>query len=717
MLAWLFLVLVALVALAAGVVWWAFRSNYVGDVVSDYWTNTRHMPGHVRVGRITPEGLERVVVDDVAIAREPGGEPVFTARRIIVSGKLWRGEADRVRIEGAHLVLSADNVRFLHAVVQAENRHPASGPPMRRHLDISGEAWMDGKPLGTAVHADLIQFGPSVSGTGRLELEGRPVVLAIKAEGAGETLHHRFSLLPGTAPVSAHSVCRRLAKLELLPPIPDLAMPWIPDLVDPIGSEVLADRHWDLFTGDGRIAWPAGRISAGLTIDRRHLRLDRLVLAAEQTVGTLEGTLAVDFADNAVEVNANRWHPGPTVPLPAIIPVDAILAAMPQAVFKARRQQEWTLGLQLAGSAGAQAGLAWTPGTPLAIDGSKIPVSLLQPFLPGGLDLTAGRATRLRVQVGDRLLELHAEVEQARALWNGWALGTVEAVVDARPAGDGFDLTVDLLNLQAESRRSLGRVGWRGTATSGEMTLRADDLQALLSRIKGPITLPDLRGGIDGAALVEPTTDGVRGRIRRLQVTGGVVARVEGENTPGTGSSTVHEVIRALDAMAEGPFTFHKGVWESRLEGRISRGELNLADHWINLAQRRPVFTCLLRASSGTAEIQRLLLRATDARGLPLADGFSAGLDATVTTGPLAAVATGVVDHADLAWLASLLPQTKQRLRGEGAVTFTARLETGGLRVEGWFLPMGMTLDLGAAFRATGLTGAIQFLIARNPER
>ena len=41
-----------------------------------------------------------------------------------------------------------------------------------------------------------------------------------------------------------------------------------------------------------------------------------------------------------------------TVPLPAIIPVDAILAAMPQAVFKAKRQQEWSLGLQLAGNAG-----------------------------------------------------------------------------------------------------------------------------------------------------------------------------------------------------------------------------------------------------------------------------------------------------------------------------------------------------------------------------
>lgn len=725
LLAWCALVVVLLVASAGGVVWWAFASNYVGDVIADYWRNTRHMPGYLTVGKVVVEGSDRVVIQDLALRRIQDGPPVFTVQRLIASGELWHGNVDRVRIEGAHLDLTADNVRFIHAIVLAENRIPASGPPSARTLDIAGTASLEGVPLASNVTTELIQFGPSVTGIGHLVIDGRPFHLEIKAEGQGEQLHHRFRILPGTGNISVHTVCQRLARLDLLPPIPPEAMPWVPDLVDPVGSEVVGDRHWDLFTGVGRIAWPDGRISAALTIDRKHLRLDQLVLAAEKTVGTLDGTLAVDFPSNTVEVNANRWRPGPTTPLPAIIPVDAILAAMPQAVFKAQRTKTWTLALQLAGSGSAQAGLSWEPGQNLVIDGGKIPVSLLQPFLPGSLDLAAGRATRLRVVVGDRLQELHAEVEQARAIWNGWALGAVEAVVDSRPVAEGHELTVDLMNLQAESRRSLGRIAWRGGSSTGELALHVDDLQALLARLKGPDPkpLPDLRGGIDAVAHLELTPEGVRGRIKRLQITSGVIARIEvitepqAENNAQPRASTVFEVLQNIDTTAEGPFTVDKAGLTARLNGRIDRGQLNLADHWIDLALRKPIFTCNLKAATGTVAIQRLMLRATDTAGHPIADGFSAGLDVTMTTGPFTATAAGVVDHADLGWLASLLPQTEQRLRGEGAVTFNARLQTGGIQVEGWFLPLGATLDLGSAFRATGLTGAVQFLIANKAGR
>ena len=723
-LAFFALLLLTLLLAASGVVWWAFRTNYLGDQISQRFH--LRLPGYFAVGAVAVEASDQVILETISLAPARGIAPLFTARRIIISGPLWQGKVERIRIEGAKLYLSAGNVRFLKQVIDRETDIPASGPPEQHRLDIEGEAFLDGVPLAHDAVVGLVLFGPSATGSGRMILDGRPLEVALAGEGDGEGLHHRFALRPGGATLSVRTLCQRLAALELLPLVPDEAMVWIPEVVDAAGTVVVADRHWQHFTGEGHVTWPDSRIDAALIFDRRRLRLERLVVAAGKTLGTLEGVLAVDTQEQRVQVDANRWRPGPNAPLPAIVPTEAILAVMPQAVFEAKKDKTWSLGLRLSGTGQAKGHLTWSPGSPLLIEGSTVPLSLLQPFLPASLQLAAGHAARLQVAISDRLENLHAEVEQTRAMWNGWALGTVDATVDAKPTNAGFALNVNLMSLQGEKTKPLGKVGWTGTSSAGQLKLHLDDLEALLTRLKGPYILPELRGALEATIHMNLTSEGPRGRLEKATVIGGVVATIDGdEDRPGDPAkepgqirfSTVREILRKLDVVAEGPFSFAQGRLDARFTGRIARGELNLAEHWVDLAQRKPVFTCKLSAATGTVAVKELLLRATDARGAPLIDGYSAGLDVIVTTGIFGVTATGVVDHADLAWLASMLPQTEHRLRGEGAVTFTAKLSRQGQRIEGWFLPLDATLDLGSAFRATGISGAVQFLLSREGTR
>jgi hypothetical protein len=705
------LVVLATLLVVAGVVtaagWWAVSTNQLGHQIERLWAK-RGLPGRLMVGAVTLESRDRVVLRDVAMAENETTLPALAIPRLVVEGRLWRGEVATIRIQGTHLRLDAKSIRYLAHVIDKESDIPPDGPPTTRHFIIDGVASVDGERFLQDAVIEMDITGPAATGTGRGLIDGKPFALRFVAEGQGDTLHHTFSLPSaeaGTSSLSVHQLCRRLAAMDLLPAIPAGALPWVPDRVDLAGTTVIADRHWRLFTGNPMVTWPAGVIHTGLTLDRSHLHLEHLRLDAAIGLGVLDGALKVDFQSQTVQLDALSWHPGPNVPLPASIPTDAILAAMPQAIFIARHQPDWDLALDLVGT-GAQAHLTWRPGAPLTIDGGNIPLSLLQPFLPAGLDLAAGRAGRLSVRVSNQLEHLHAEVEQTRVLWNGWALGPVEATVDAHPADNGLDLTVDLMNLQAERSRRLGLIGWRGGNGRGDLTLRIDDLEVLMTRLKGPQALPELRGGLDAVLALTVGGPAVRGRI--------VNASLRNAALSTTAAQTAREMVRNLDATLTGTFVMQDGRFDASLSGRLAKGQVRIADRAIDIALRQPIFTASIGTAPGTITVHRLLLRAADDRAQPVPDGFSAGIDAELTTTPLAGTVTGTIDHADLGWVAGMIPPVERRLRGEGAVTFTAKLGNAGLeRLEGWFLPLGATLDLGGGIRATGLSGAVQFLLAQ----
>ena len=247
---------------------------------------------------------------------------------------------------------------------------------------------------------------------------------------------------------------------------------------------MIADKEWEHYTGVGKARWKGGHAQAALAIDRRQVRLDQLAIA-DDGLGTMDGGLTASLAERTAEVNAISWKPGPRIPIPAVVPVSAILSVLPQAVLKARDVPGgWDIVVQLNG-AGQQGVLAWAPDKPFTIDGTNIPLSLLQSFLPGELTLAAGRAQRLHVVMDERgIAEFIAEIEQTRALWAGWALGTVNGKVAIRPLrspGSGYDAAVGL--------GPLGSMRYVGDAKAGVLTVDLPAVESFIVRLKGPSKL------------------------------------------------------------------------------------------------------------------------------------------------------------------------------------------------------------------------------------
>ena len=148
--------------------------------------------------------------------------------------------------------------------------------------------------------------------------------------------------------------------------------------------------------------------------------------------------------------------------------------------------------------------------------------------------------------------------------------------------------------------------------------------------------------------------------------------------------------------------------------GQVTHGEVRLPGQKVALAERRPIFNARFQVTGDAILAENVLVRATDAQGQALPDGYSAGLRGRFSLVDLTGAVTGVVDHASLAWLTNLLPIPDGKLQGECAVTFTALLAKEGIRsVDGHFLPLDADLSLGPSLRATGIKGAVKFQLAR----
>ena len=666
--------------------WWALHTNQLGQVIERAFRG--RLPGHLTVAATEVKGLEQIVLTGISLQRDRSSSPAVTVERITVQGELWKGHIDRVRIENMRVFASADVARFLHEVIKAEVAIKPTGPPRLLKLELDGEVMMDGVAImrGERVEVDAIGSQTTVRSQGRMFRD--PARVEVDTEGQGDALHYRITLSQGTLPVK--EVCARLGRLELVAKLPEEAARWLPDAADLSGSVVIADKEWEHFTGVGKAKWKGGHAQAALAIDRRQVRLDQLTIA-DEGLGTLDGGLTAGLVDRIAEVNATSWKPGPRIPIPAVVPAAAILAVLPQAVLKVRNVPGgWDMAVQLNGS-GQQGVLAWAPDKPFTIDGTNLPLSLLQSFLPGDLTLAAGRAKLLHVVLDDgSLAEFTAEVEQTRALWAGWALGTVDGKVAVRPlrgSQGGFDAAVGL--------GPLGSMRYVGDARAGVLTVDLPAVESFIVRLKGPSKLPDLHGAVAFETTLQRDGDVLTGELRRL----------------GLGRIELPDLLRKLDAKVEGRFRLRGGRLDTDLSGQLSSCDLLLFGTWRDdLAKRRPIFTARVVVTGEAVLVEQALVRATDERGEPLPDGYSAGIRGRFATSEQSGLLTGVADHADLGWLTSVIPIPDGRLLGECAVTFEAEIAREGVRrVDGFFLPLDADLALGPSIRAKGITGAVKF--------
>jgi hypothetical protein len=671
-----------------GAVWWALDTNQLGMLIERGFRN--RLPGHLTVGRTEVMGVDRVVLSGVILSASAGGPPLATVERIVVTGELWKGHVDLVAIDGVKAFLDAENVRFLHRLIRAEVAIKPTSAPRLIHLDFTGEVLVEGKPVLTAARTAVDATGPMAAVTGSCTLLGRePIALTINSEKTGDDIHTRIALKQGRLPVK--ELWRLLDRLDLLPELTDEAAVWVPELADVAGTVVVADREWDTFTGEAKAKWDVGRGQALLAIDDKHVRLDKLAIK-DDGLGRMEGSAVINLDEHSVEVAATSWQPGPRLPIPKPVPTEAILAVLPQAALKATPVKG---GLdviaKLTGTGQAQ--LMWAPGRPFAIDGANIPLSLLQPFLPGDVTLAAGRALKLTVVIDDGLKEFAADVEQTRVLWRGWALGTVDGKVTAHPlAGRAGAFAAEVV------LPPMGSVRYQGNAEAGTLAVDLLTAEALMVRLKGPATLPDLHGALSFTVDLSRDRDAVLGTVREAVLT----------------KVTLIDVLEGFDATVHGDLRFADARLEAHLLGQVTHGEVRLPGQKVALAERRPIFNARFQVTGDAILAENVLIRATDLQGQALPDGYSAGLRGRFSLQDQSGAVTGVIDHANLAWLTNLMPIPDGQLHGECAVTFTALLAKEGVRrVDGHFLPLDADLSLGPNLRATGIKGAVNFQLAK----
>lgn len=683
------LVLILGLLLVAGGGWWALATNQTGNLISHGFSD--RLPGRLEIDHSEFNGLEQLVLTGIRLKERSGSPTVVTIERAVVSGELWKGAVEHIRFEGMRLDATVDAVRFLHHLIEAENAIPGSGNPKLIKLDFAGGVAVGNEVVIDGAQVAVTATGPHIAVSGSARYAGAPVALQIETIGSGDQRTYRINLLEGRLPVWRS--CDWLADLELLPRLQHSAREWVPEHADLVGTVVVADRKWERFSGEAKARWTTGRGQADLQIDERFVRLGRLVIR-DDALGSLDGQALIDTdvtSANTLAVTATAWSPGPRIPIPAVVPTKEILAAMPRAQLDATlKAGAWDLALRLSGT--GQATLTWAEGAPFRVVGQSIALPLLQPFLPPELTLAAGNANNLNVEVdGQGLRQVSATVEQARVLWQGWALGSLDGRVGVKVVSEGIDLDLSL--------PAFGKATWRAAPQGGHLVLEVTSAEALIARLKGPQALPEL----SGVALFDA-------RLRRGET--GYLADIDRLTLKAVG---ITDVLRTLDTELSGTVRLLATRMDAHLLGRITSGELRIPGGWRDLAKRRPRFNAEVSYGNGLVLAEKILVRATDdMTGEPLIDGYSAGLRGKFSLTDLKGTIIGVVDHADLGWINTLVPVADGVMGGEGAVTFTAQLMRSGIAsIEGHFLPLDARLQLGKVLSATGIKGSVKFRIAR----
>lgn len=700
----------ALVALpllvAAAAAWYVASGRVERRIEAGY---SARLPGVLRIGGFSWEGTGTAVLRDISLGEE-GQPPLLTAAEARATIAMGAMRLERLDISGAHMRLDRRSWELLLHIIEAESRIPPRGPPVPTPITVRGGLDVDGGFSVTDAVVDIIDAGPVVTADARAAYAGRTLKIGIDVRPEDgrrrlrlEGLEARGPLLPALASAAAIGLC---------PPLPPVVAALLPAEIDATGTVVTQDIEAEAWRGDVRATWEGGTASAQFSADPHAIAVTRLRVDDPRRLQA-EGRIAVDLDEEAVTVELGRWRPGPELPLPGAVPFDALLAIVPALKLEARLrtgEERLTATLAAHGTARSSVRVEWRADGPVLVTGNELPLSLGQSFLPPEIAINGGLASRMSMRVGpDGLQECYVEARQARCSARGWSAGPLDGDCTIAPvAGGGVAISAELQRGAGEDAPAprLGRVNVSHAKGVTAVKVELDRVEDVLIRLRGPSGLPDLRGGLSLDLRLDHLGEGaLRGRVQRLVIE----------------ALALPDLLHELGATIRGDFTW-RDRFEARLGGQLHRGSVRLPGAWLDVAQRTPIFTAAFDYSPAIGyapaalDVNEILVRAADERGEPLASGYSAQLRGNLTATGTGQI-RGVVDHADLGWVNSMLSLGAINMSGEGAVAMSADLFRAQMvRLDGAFLPLNADLRIGRNFHATGITGAVQFTMSKNPE-
>lgn len=729
---------VLLLAACLGTAHW-----YVASGRFSHWLcaqYSKRLPGRLGIGQVAMRGISELELSDIELG-EPGHRPLVTIRRALVTlDPGGQSTLKAVRLEGLKAWFDGPNYRLLDRIDDAISLIPPSDPPVVWDLSVEGaQAEVENGPDITEVYVKGHIVGPLFTVAAGGTWDRRPVTVAIRSEQAGPDAR-RITVELHSAHGETRQLLGGLAAMTLVPPVPEALMAWLPPVVDGSGSVVQCDMtnrslggtSPPVFRSDATVRWEGGGGAAKVIADPRRIQVD-VQRFEDRGLGRAEG-LRVLWDSQARRLSAScpptsGWRPGPRLPIPAEVPVDGLLQVMPATTMRydlAAGREEFELVLAgrevrtPAGAAqtGSEARLAftWQPLGSLRIEGRELPLSLLRSLTPGWIE-AAGQAAELRLVIdpaaplGDGLKDLWLRFRQGRATLGDWSCGPVDGEFALRPSGPlataPFAASATLV--RDGGGGALATATYSGTAAAGTATLDLPALDALANRWRGP-RMPRIRGAlnaeIDLAAGAETAAT-----VRRLALRG---VSVGAPDSPG-------EMLQALDADLRGRLVRREQALAVKIGGHLRRGTVALGGMAIPLEADHPLFTldgevATAGGRAGTATLRELLVRAADDAGTPASDRFSGQFSGTIGADGDGTI-QGVVDHADLGWLAGLARRPGVRATGEAAIACTARIQRWRrIELEGSLLPLGIDLRIGNRFRASGITGAVRFSAVRDDD-
>ncbi len=709
----LVIALVVLGPVAACVVvlgWFLWSGRLERNVEAGY---AARLPGRLQVGRIEFSGTDTVVIHDLSLG-EDGELPLLTARRATAKVRLLASRLDELRLEGGHLRLDARSWKLLNAIIDKERSIPATRPAESMHLMLAGEAQLGSTLFLSDMSVDLTVTGPFVADGGRVtgSLAGQPVAINVSTDRRS-TGEMRYRIEAESLRGDLQPALTAVEDIGMIGRSPRWLREYLPHDLDAAGTVVWRDAETYHWLADIRAVWPPGSATASasmqLTADRHRLSLTDLRYDDPSVVRLglqRGGRLTYDQTTEQLRLSADDWTPGPRLPIPAAVPTMALLAQLPvvelEADSRTDRAEVAVVFRSLDAASKARISLNWSHDNDhIRVSGVELPLSVAGGFLPPGLTVAGGQAEEARITIAEgRLRDFFLKARQARFGINEWSFGPGDGTFVLVPGeGSAVSFKADL---------GLGQFSWSGDAHHAQVSLNVRQLDSFLARLRGPVDLPPLTGSLaaSGDLTLAATSSALTGRLTSLSVSG-------------LGRS---DLLAEVDARLAGEFAWTGRAFTVRSGGQLSSGRLRLPFGWIDLAQRTPRFAAevVYLPAEGYApaaiDLTSLLVRAADQRGEPVTGGFSAELVGNLTALGTGSV-RGVVDHADLAWLARLAPQPDAVITGETAMVFEADLLRSRVRrVAGSFLPLDAFLKLGRTFTANGITGAITYELVEPAE-